>query len=142
MKKLTAIIAILILLCSFSSCTQEGYNAGYEDGYSDGYSDAEVEMEYLLDEEFLDGYDWGYDDGYWEAEKEYSDYGWLLEYEAMHYAREQTGWNPEEAWMIIEAYQNNEPFYVDGSCPSEKDYLDAIETLIYFYDYFFSKRYE
>ena len=141
MKKLIAIIAVVLLSCSLSACEQEGYEAGYEAGYSDGYSDAEIEMEYLLDEEFLDGYDWGYDDGYWEAEKEYGKYRWLEE-DAMHYAREQTGWDLESACMLIEAYQNNEPFYVDGSCPSEKDYLDAIETLICFYDYFFSKMYE
>jgi hypothetical protein len=142
MKKLTALFAILIVLCFLSSCAYETYEDGYADGYSDGYFDAETEMQYQLEEEFLDGYDWGYEEGYWEAEKEYSDYGWLLEFDAMHYAREQTGWQPEEAWMIIEAYQNNESYYVDGSSPSEEDYLDAIDTLIYFYDYFFSKMYE
>lgn len=140
MKKLIAMIAISMVLC-LSACSQESYEGIYEEGYSDGYSAAKVEMEYLLDEEFLDGYDWGYEEGYWEAEKEYSDYSWIKE-EAEHYAREHSEWSPDEAWMVIEAYQNNEPFHVDGSPPSKEDYLGAIDSLIYFYDYFFSRKYK
>lgn len=142
MKRLIAMVIIAIVLCSFSACTQEAYETtSYADGYSDGYSEAEFELQYLLDEEFLYGYDCGYDDGYREAEEEYSDYGWL-EFEASHYARDHSGWNPEEAWALIEAYHNNEPFYADGSYPSKEDYLDAINSLIYFYNYFYSKEYE
>lgn len=141
MKKLIAMITLSLLLCSLSACTQGAYESSYQEGYSDGYSAAEIEMEYLLEEEFLEGYDLGYEEGYWDAKQEYSDY-WELEQEAIHYAREYSEWSPEEAWMVIEAYQNNEPFHVDGSSPSKEEYLDAIDSLIYFYDYFYSRKYK
>lgn len=127
MKKATAIIAVWIILCFLSACSMETYDDGYEDGYSDGYSDAE-------DEEFFDGYDIGYDDGK-------RDGSWLEE-DAIDYVREHSDWHPEEAVEVIEAYQNNEPFWRDGSPPSYEEYLDAIDSLIYFYDYFYSVRYK
>ena len=145
MKKLIAMIVISMVLCSLSACTQEyyedGYELGYEHGYREGCSDTEIEMEYLLDEEFIDGYHWGYQEGYKEAEIEYSDYR-ELEEKAIRYAREYSEWTPEDALVIIEAYYHNEPFNEDGSPPSKEDYLGAIDSLLYFYDYFYSRKYE
>ena len=110
----------------------EGYDDGYDDGYDCGHDDG-----------YYEGYDRGHDDGIYDDWYDNIDeIGWYFEDEAVHYAKEQGGWHPEEAWMIIEAYRNNEPFYQDGSPPSKQDYIDAIDTLIYFYDYFYSARYE
>lgn len=146
MKRLIAIVASLALVICLLSCSYEGtYDEGYSDGYDDGYSDARFEMECLIEEKYLDRYDTGYDNGYWdgylEAEEEYSYYGWL-EDEAIHYAREYSEWSPEEAMELIEAYQNNKHFWQDGSPPSHEEYLDAIESLIRFYEYFYCAMYE
>lgn len=133
MKKHCAILSVIaILLCCLSSC-----------GKSDYARDREAKEEAIYQRGYEDGYDEGYFDG--------SDDGWMynieepgryLEEEAVDYARKQSGWTPEEAWMLIDAYQNQEPWYEDGSVPSEQDYLDAINSLIYFYDYFYSKKYD
>ena len=142
MKRFISILAFFTFAVCMLSCSYKGnYEDGYANGYIDGYSDAESEMQYLLEEEFLDGYDIGYDDGYWEAEHEYNYYGWL-EDEAVHYARKYSEWSPEEAMWVIEAYQNKEPFWQDGSPPSHEEYLDAIESLIRFYEYFYCAMYE
>lgn len=142
MKRFVATLVLFALSICLLSCSQgRTYEDGYEDGYADGYSTAESDMQYLMEEEFLYGYDIGYDDGYREAEDEYNDYGWL-EDEAIHYAREYSEWSPEEAMSVIEAYQNNEPFWQDGSPPSHEEYLDAIESLIRFYEYFYCAMYE
>ena len=131
MKKITAMIAVLaVLFCSMSACGPRTYEDAYDEGYNDGYSDAEFKM----DDKCQEWYDFGYDDGQRDGE-------WL-EYKAIHYAREQTGWSPEEAMMIIDAYRNSEPFWEDGYPPSYEDYLDAIDTLMYFYDYFYSRMYK
>lgn len=148
MKRFAAILALVILLLStLSSCTIEGYHDGYEEGYHDGYSDAKSEMQDIMEEECLDWYDIGYDDGYDDG----SDEGWMdniqgpgryLEDEAVHYAAWNSGMHPEDAWCIIEAYQNHQPYYDNGSMPSYQDYLDAIDSLIYFYEYFYGRHYE
>ena len=142
MKRFVTTLVLFALSICLLSCSQgRTYEDGYEDGYADGYSTAESDMQYLMEEEFLDGYDIGYDDGYREAEDEYNDYGWL-EDEAIHYVREYSEGSPEEAMSVIEAYQNNEPFWQDGSPPSREEYLDAIESLIRFYEYFYCAMYE
>ena len=138
MKRFISVLVIFSFAICLLSCSHKG---SYEDGYADGYSDAESEMQYLMEEEFLDGYDIGYDDGYWEAEDEYNDYGWL-EDKAIHYAREHSEWSPEEAMWVIKSYQNKEPFWPDGSLPSHEEYLDAIESLLRFYEYFYCAMYE
>lgn len=140
MKRIFAVIFLLFFsVCVSSACEPKNYEVGYEEGYNDGYSDAKYDLEYLIEEKFSDGYDIGYDDGQSDA---WDELGADYEYEAIHYARKNSGWSPEEAWGLIESYQNNEPFYQDGSSPSEQDYLNAIESLIYFYDYFYSSRYK
>ena len=123
MKKLTAIIAILILvLCSLSACGKETYEDGYADGYADGHFDAEVEMEYLM-EDFLDDYDNGYDDGYEEVYNAIED--------ASYYARRQTGWTVYEAWNNIRIYQEGvHPFGYE--LPTRAEYHQSVETLVLF----------
>lgn len=130
LKKVTVIITALTVLFLLTSCSAKTYDEGYEEGYNDGYSDAELELE----EQLLDWYEIGYDDGQMD--------GKWLEYEASDYARKHTGWIPEEAVMIIDAYHSGAPFWPDGSPPSHNDYLDAIETLARFYEYFFCRLYK
>lgn len=123
MKKIISLIAVLALtVICLTACGLEPYKSDYDEGYDYGY-------DY--------GYERGYEDGYEEGKLD----GSVLEEEGIHYAREHSGWSPEEAMYIIDAYQNDKPFWKDGSPPSHKDYLEAIESLIYFYDYFFSAKY-
>ena len=145
MKKLYAVFltvfAVLVSLAVYTGkCIQTAENEKQKTYHANGYYEG-------YDVGYYDGYDFGYGEGYSDG----SDNGWIdnlegpgryFEEDARHYAREHSGWTPEEAWMLIEAYQNQEPWYKDGSLPSEQDYLDAINSLIYFYDYFYSKRYD
>ena len=129
--KIYSFLFSVFLVFSLTSCfSQESYtddSSSVDLAYDDGYYD-------------------GYDDGYYDGSEEgwydnIDEIGWFFEEEAVHYAAEHGGWHPEEAWGLIEAYQNNEPFYEDGSPPSKQDYFDAIESLIYFYEYFYGKKY-
>lgn len=138
MKKITAMIAVLaILLCSISACSQRTYEDGYEEGYADGYGEGFYEGR-------SEGYDEGYDHGYDYAQYDISidDILAEAEHEASRYASRHGNWHPEEAWEIIEAYRNYQPFYQDGSMPTHQDYQDAINSLIYFYEYFYGRHYE
>lgn len=121
--------------CSENNYYQEGYDVGFDAGFDEGFSKGYLEGK-------TDSRDSGYRDSYDEPEIGLARYAQELEWDAVHFVTDAGGWHPEEAWMLIEAYQNNEPFYSDGSVPSDQDYLDAIESLIQFYDYFYSHRYE
>jgi hypothetical protein len=148
MKRFIAVAVLFTLIICLLSCSYKGtYEEGYSDGYGDGYSDAESDMQYAIEYEFFDGYDTGYSHGYDEGSHDgwienIEEIGWYFEDEAEYYALQHSGWIPEEAWMVIEAYQNNEPLPDESSVPSTQDYLAAIDSLIYFYDYFYSARYE
>lgn len=143
MKQTAAILAVLILILCLSACSKPTY----EEGYEDGYSDAEFEVEYLMEAECQGWYDMGYSDGYYEGSNDgwvdnLEEIGRFFEEDAVDFVREHCQWHPEEAVCIIEAYRNNEPFYENGSPPSRQDYLDAIDSLIYFYEYFYGSYYE
>ena len=136
MKRYFFVIAVIaILICGLSSCGKSDYvrdqeakeEAIYQRGYEDGY-----------DEGRYDGYEDGYDEGYFYGyEDGYNDSKSDIVIEAIFYAKEKGGWHPEEALMIIDAYRNKEPFYEDGSSPSKQDYYDAIDSLIYFFEFFY-----
>lgn len=96
-----------------------GYEKGKEEGYEEGIES---------------GYETGYEDGAMS-----DDAISFSEEEATWYAREKSGWSPEEAMAIIYAYKNGEPLYEDDSPPSENDYLDAVDTLVYFFEYFYCR---
>ena len=131
MRKVAALVVVcFIVMCSLSACSKETYDDAYEDGYNDGYSDAEFEMEDRLQ----DWYDFGYDEGQMD--------GHLLEEEAIEYVREHCDFHPEEAMEVIEAYHDNKPFWGDDSPPSHEEYLEAIESLYLFYEYFYCAMYE
>ena len=125
MKKIIAIVAaIFVVLWSFKM-----FDGGYESGNTTGY-----------DNGYEDGYEAGYEWGYIQAEDEYNYYGWLEE-EGIHYARKYSEWSPEEAMYVIRAYQDNEPLY-HNAVPSEEEYIDAVESLFRFYEYFLYAMYE
>lgn len=126
MKKIAAIITLVFFAISLSACGLKPYESDYDEGYEYGY-------EYGYER----GYESGFEDGYSEGQMD----GSAIEYEGIYYAVDNSGWSPEEAMIIIDAYQNGKPFWGDGSLPSHKDYLDAINSLIYFYDYFYSAKY-
>ena len=137
MKRFVAILVSALLLMCLLSCGYQGtYDDGFEDGYDEGYFDAMIKFE--------DYYDHGYEDGYWEG----SQNGWIdnivepgiyLEDEAVHYARQYSEWHPEEAMAIIDSYQTKVP--IDGTLPSYYEYLDAIESIVRFYEYFYCQLY-
>ena len=138
MKKLIAVLVSLASVICLVSCGNiRSYDDGFEDGYDDGYSDAVLKMEKK--------FSYWYDEGYWEGSREgWIDYlekpGRYLEEEAVHYAREYSQWHPEEAMAIIQSYQNKEP--LDGAIPTYEEYIDAIESLLRFYEYFYCAMYK
>ena len=82
MKKLTMMIALLSLLCSFSACKiktyedgfDDGYKAGYEEGHEEGYEEGRSKgyhAGYKLGRST--GYDAGYYDGYRAAGGSFAD---------------------------------------------------------------------
>ena len=76
------------------------------------------------------GYEEGHSDGYATIRFSRSD--------AEHYACSNSLYHPEEAMMIIDAFENNEPFWSNGEAPSQQDYMDAVRSLYYFYEYFYN----
>ena len=103
---------------------EEGKEIGYDIGYEAGY-DA--------------GYDAGRDTGYEYAIENcmYDDeIIWRIGEDASGEAQKISGWSPEEAVWIIEAYQNRDAMHQDCAPPSYEDYLDALKCLIEFYYYF------
>ena len=62
---------------------------------------------------------------------------YIIKEEAERYASGEYGWSPEEACEVIICYLNREKYF--DSVPTEEDYLDAVGTLIAFYDYFYNK---
>ena len=134
MKKTIAIVIISLLAVAFAiyvDFTHQNnsgdeeirtYDTGYEEGKSIGYDI---------------GYDDGYNMGYEEGKNLISE----SEDDATKYAKRFSEWHPEEAMMIIDAYENNEPFLGD-SPPSENDYRNAIQSLYHFYEYYYCGMYE
>ena len=137
-KNITTLIMLMVIIFSFTSCYyQENYKEDYYDIYNNGYNEG-----------YDDGYDIGREDGYYDGVEDgwqdnIDEIGWWFEGNAIRYARERSsgGWVPEEAWGIIEAYQNNEPLY-DNEIPSEQEYHEAVDSLICFYEYFYGKHYQ
>lgn len=123
MKKISVFLVIVFLL---SGCSTHTYEDGYKDGYSDAKFELEAEYELYLDERYLDGYSHGFD----RVANSKSD--------AESYACDRSVYHPEEALMIIDAYESEEPYWRNGDPITQQDYSDAARSLYYFYEYYFN----
>lgn len=130
-RTISFILCCLLLTGCDVRTYEEGYNDGYGEGYDEGYSDASWEYE----DNYSNGYEYGYDDGYRHSSSEYShEFEAMLEM-AKDYAWEQSGCSVMEALDIIGVYHDQDnPLYSDIQI-SEEEYLQAIDSLIYFYEY-------
>lgn len=123
------LLVIFIMFLSSCQLSNDYYESGYFDGYDDGFADALSSIDPLdivddIDSQYL----------FFRTAPE-------LEDNAIYHAREYSDWSPEEAMCVIEAYESGEKYY--GSYPiTEDDYRNAIRSLYYFYDYFYSRCYE
>lgn len=131
MKRFFIVFLIALLACGLCACgSHTNYNQEIEDAYLEGIVIGEGEgYEYGYDEGYAEGYDDGRDDGWNEAVR-------YVQSEAEHYARECDYWTPEEAFWIIDDYLNG----VEGV--TEEDYIAAVQTLCYFYEYFYCGMYK
>lgn len=136
MKRTFLVLLLLSALLALSACGRysesdldAARSAGYADGKADGYGSGES-----------DGYSLGYRHGYEEGFEAGASGGSVdsLVWEAEHYAAENGGWHPEEALCIIEDYENGTAKYFDA-VPTVEEYGEAIHTLYYFYEFFYSR---
>lgn len=126
-SKIKRIVLYCIIISLFLiGCSSRTYEDGYNDGFNDARFELETEYEWYWDE----GYCEGYSDGFDRIADSRSD--------AEYYACDRAVFHPEEALMIIDAYENNEPFWGDEKPPSQQDYMDAARSLYYFYEYYFN----
>lgn len=134
MKKYLIVVVSVLLLLSFSACSEppdyddgwnDGYDAGYDAGFFKGYDTAEDEI--------------GGSDDDWEYGRDYEDSStsiWEIEEAASWYASEKTGWSVYEA-------SENVSLYLDGEKTiTEEEYKQSVLTLKYFYEYFEQHEYE
>lgn len=143
MKKSFAALLILITAVFLMSCGSNGYyDQGYEDGYTAGYEEGlsagrmQSESHRYSDysDQYEDGYESGYDNGFFEGKHYGHEETMNRIYYASEYARSKTG------WPIYEAY-NNIMIYHDGvdpdgfPLPTKKEYIECVETLVYFSEY-------
>jgi hypothetical protein len=106
MKKLVSIVACVVLIFGLSSC---------EENKKSALSRSEL-----------------YEAGFKEA---YGEFYHAIDYEAVHYAKDNGGWHPEEAMCIIDAYENGEGY-------TEEEYREAVRSLYCFYEYFYNSWYK
>lgn len=124
------IIVALIILPFFVSDSHE--TDDYEIGYDAGYSDARSKYE----DDYSRGYDDGYSEGYCMGSSDLFHECELTDtvYKAYEYARDNTSWSVYEAWNNILIYHDGyDPYGYD--LPTEAEYLQSIETLVYFCEY-------
>jgi flagellar biosynthesis/type III secretory pathway protein FliH len=163
-KYIWVFIPIIVVTIILSSCYRPRHSEDYYDGYHEGYEDGANDWD-VLDEKFQsgieigreegyeyghsDGYSEGFDDGYGEGYEEGRDYGYELGREdfdriesivddAVSRAKTYSEWHPDEALEIIYCYENKEAFWDNGSPPTYDEYLDAIDSLYGFYEYFYN----
>lgn len=137
MKKCVVVVLTMVMLFIFSGCSNNSalYEEAYEDGYRDGFADGENSLS--VD----DAYAEGFSDGQSKTKKELpdmSDYFYMIETEAVDSSIDFGGWHPEEAWGIIESYENNDASFWGDRVPTKSEYHEAVHSLIGFYEYFYS----
>lgn len=137
MKKIIICLFLILFITSCSSLekSKDKKTVSNDNIYQNNYYSGEAEN---YDEIFDDGFDEGFIEGYYSGF--YEIYNSV--HEAEHYALDKGGWHPEEAVAVIEMYRTKVSYYPDGSIPTEEEYLDAINSLVAFYEYFYSAKYE
>ena len=153
--KLLFIISIAFFL--FTACgssesaldaaRNEGYQSGYDDGYSDGFYDGHDDRDSsTYNDSYYNGYEAGksdsydsaYYDGYYDGYDDcYRDFCTIIYDDAENYSCE-SGCHPEDALAIIDSYEGRTTYW-EGPLPTEEEYHDAIESLYYFYEYFYGE---
>ena len=137
------VMAILLTSCGYSQEDLDAARAsGYEDGYIDGYYNAQVECadetssarDYGYDEGYSDGYDDGYTESKYNLEAAKSD--------AERYARNNSEWSLYEALQIVGIVHGYMETDDPTDAPTQREYLDAIDTLYLFGDFFDARKYE
>lgn len=141
MKRLSAVIAILVSTFILTSCYSE---QDCTDAYNQGYRDAVAEYQENLDWEYKQGYKAGQKDANGDTDKDVFGYDGIInkesvimiKEEAERYASEAYDWSPEEACEIIICYSKGEKFI--DAVPTNEEYVEAVMTLMDFYGYFYS----
>lgn len=119
---IVAVIASLVL----PACSTQTYEDGYREGYQDARFEIESEYDLYVAERYLEGYS----DGYSRIKDSFSD--------AEYYACDHSVYHPEEAMWIIDTYESCEPYWRNGAPITEQEYMDAVKSLYYFYEYYFN----
>jgi len=128
MKKLfIAILMLSIFICLTSSCKRSEYA---------------MERDAIREVAYNNGYETGYGEGYYEGYTDaFGHFSEIVNYDAVHYAREYSEWHPEEAMCIIKAYESGELAFGNMQV-SEKDYKEAIESLYRYFEYLYYDKYD
>ena len=125
MKKLLICLCATLLLAScdiddgmeYKDPNLVRHDNDYAEGFDDGYSAAQANEEWDKFEEYVD------------IINDVNEY-------ATEYACKNSYWHPEEAVCVIEAYRDG------GSVYTEKDYNNAVNSLVAFYEYFYNSMYD
>lgn len=129
-----ALVALIVyFIWDEIDMTKQWREDRYEAGFNAGYAAAELDMDYILQDEYNRGYENGSEESY-EDPANYED-------EAAHYARQFSDYHPIEAREILDEYYGRKT--PDPEHPvTEYDYLMAIESLYRFYEYFLFAMYQ
>ena len=146
MRRTIAIILCFFLVVGMCACgspyqyTEDDVELAWQDGFDQGYDGACEDIDLFFSEGYDDGYTRGYDDGLSRGKLEYKKIVNNIVSDAEHHAVIIGGMHPEEAWDIIDSYVNKKQM-IGGGYPSYDDYIGAIDSMIAFYEYFYSKNY-
>ena len=134
MKRIWSLLFLILFSCvCLSACssesmyTQHQYDEAYEQGYFDGMQDAEADSWYSVDAP---------DEAAYTEEQIKDSFGWMMD-DAHSHAIDFGGLHPEEAWGIIEDYHNGSTEFFEDP-PTEEEYKEAVNSMIGFYEYFYS----
>lgn len=131
MKKLLICLCAVLLLTSCGGDSKVEYKDPNLYRYENDYEEESSSWE--------DGYEAGYDEGFYEGYNQGFNEMENAVAEAIDYAEY---FHPEEAMWIIEMYQTKVSYHPDGSLPTKEEYLQAIDSLVDFYEYFYNWEYQ
>lgn len=132
MKNVSAVIIALTFIFALVGCSSVSeYDEGYAQGYNDGY---EVGYTAGSDDGYIEGYNEAAEYYEFNSDRDYDDSPgfelWEVEEKASWYAHERSGLSAYEAAQIVGIYLDG------GNDFTHEEYLQALESLMYFYYYF------